>query len=135
MSKELFPSPSDFPKEKKEKKFKEGTPGLPHTEESEEEAERLAGGPYRRKFLGIEDIPNWFSDTGEKKEKEKENRKREEIKDAFGKLPVLVQREIIRQLESEQKINPRLNVVERANYLVDRNLKLIEAEERRKKRR
>ena len=133
---EMFPSPSDFPKEKKEE---EGVSGLPHTEESMEEKERVLGGDKMKQYLDVEDIPNWFTDTAEEREDEKSEEELvwEKLVDDFKTLNVLVQQELLQDMQAKMKRNffkTKQEMIEHLRYLVDKNLEVMRKEEARSKR-
>ena len=134
---EIFPSPADFPNEREKKA---GFRLPPHTEESKEEKERLNQEDDLRRFLKVEDIPDWFTDTGEEREEEKspEETKWEEMVDDFKTLSVAVQQELLEDMQRKMKrkfFKTKAEMVEHFRYLVDKNLEVMRREERGRRQR
>ena len=134
---EIFSSLPDFSEERQKKT---GFQPLPHTEESREEQKRLNQEDDLKMFMKVEDIPNWFTDTGEEREEDKspEGMKREELVDDFNTISVAVQQELLKDMQSKMKrkfFKTKKEMMENFRYLVDKNLEVMKREERVRRRR
>ena len=116
--------------------------GLPGPEEISDEVKRTKEkkGAYRRDFLSVENIPNWFTDTGEEREEEKspEEMGWEKLVDDFKTLSVIVQQELLQDIQAKMKrkfFKTKKEMMENFRYLVDKNLEVMKREERGRRQR
>ncbi|KKS38236.1 MAG: hypothetical protein A3G49_02235 [Candidatus Sungbacteria bacterium RIFCSPLOWO2_12_FULL_41_11] len=123
-----------------EKEFGYRDGGLPGPEEISDEVRRTKEkkGAYRKDFLAVENIPNWFTDIGEEREDEKspEETGWKELVDDFKTLSVAVQQELLQDMQSKMKRNffkTKKEMLVLFRYLVDRNLEVIRRGERIKR--
>jgi len=139
---EMFPSPSDFLKEREKKS---GFRPLPHTEESREEQERLNQEDDLKRFLKVEDIDTWFNDIGQEleledigtEEEEAEKDKFEDLIRDFKNLFIPVQQELLQDMQAKMKRNffrTKKDMIEHFRYLVDKNLEVMKKQSRKRQR-
>ncbi len=128
----------ELPEHDPTKREPEAVSRIPHTEESREEEERLnppgKSKGYAKPYLRSEDIPFWFTDIGTEYEGLDETIKKEIIA-GFNTLPIEIKKDILKQLQDEARLGnfndedgelDVSNVFDRARFLVDRNLEIVE---------